>query len=763
MRLDRPASVHVSRVLASLVALVLTLTACGDAGTVSAPPSERAITGVVRVDQALSAATPPAALHATTASADGVVRELPPPVTATGGAHEDDVIPGEILVVFRSGDDDGAVGRASVTVHGTALERARPLAVADGGVYRAAGASAAETIALAAELARRSDVLAAAPNRVVRAFLEPNDELYERLWGLAAIRMPSAWGVTTGSSDVVVAVVDTGVRGRPGQSSATHPDLRGKLLPGYDFVDRDTDPFDPGTFASNQTHGTHVAGIIAARTNDGVGIAGVDWSAMVLPVRVLDRDGLGSMADVLDGVTWAAGLSVTGVPANLHPADVINVSLGGSGGCSSVEQLVFDRVAAAGAMVVAAAGNRGLDASTTTPASCANVIAVGATDREGWRAPYSNHGPVVDLMAPGGDLGAIGPDGTPNGILSAVDDGGPAWALLQGTSMAAPHVAGVLALMRSVDPTITPPRALSVLRATAVPLGRSACNGRTPAGLSGSDCGAGLLDAHAALLALGSGAPAPTPPEPAPPPPAPDPEPEPEPSQDVDFRPERLDFGERATTLELKLRNTGDTAADWSLRGFSAWVGNPASLAGGVLTVDVASGRLAPGASTTITLTLDRSELAVSGAYALDLVFDVGDTRRSVPLHFEHAVTDTTLPSLAGTVLLACAPTPSGCDARSSTEIVVRAGSVTSAPYVIDGLDATEYVVIGWNDLNGNGKVDAGDLFGFYSRDDVAATPLTPPARGADVSLRVLKSQAAEADAVVGEAVDALRAWLAAR
>ena len=227
------------------------------------------------------------------------------------------------------------------------------------------------------------------------------------------------------------AVIDSGVL--PG-----HPDLAPKLLPGYDFVEadfsgdgdgRDGDPTDPG----GSFHGSHVAGTAAAATNNGVGVAGVSWGARLLPVRVLGVEaGAGTLADAIDGILWSVGASVPGVPRNPNPADVLNLSLGGPFLCSQAQgfQEAFYRAAAAGASVVVAAGNDNDDASYFTPSSCGGVLVVGATTFRNERAPYSNFGARLDVMAPGGNLNedADG-DGFPDGVLSSVFDLAAFWLL----------------------------------------------------------------------------------------------------------------------------------------------------------------------------------------------------------------------------------------------------------------------------------------------------------------------------------------------
>jgi serine protease len=309
----------------------------------------------------------------------------------------------------------------------------------------------------------------------------PNDTYASSQWNLksstvyaGSANLGPAWDITQGSNSTIVAVVDTGVR--------PHPELFSRLLPGYDFVStafnandgggRDADASDPGdwslagecgtgTAASNSSwHGTHVTGTIAATGNNADGIAGVNWNTRILPVRVLGKCG-GSVSDIVDGMIWAAGLTVPGVPLNPFPAKVINMSLGGSSptGClpDSPYQVAINRIKSTGALIVVAAGNDDTEAGTFVPAACNGVMTVAAVGPTGGRASYSNYSTQgnVDISAPGGDF-AFG-DGA--GILSTINSGKTTpelatYGYKQGTSMAAPHVAGVASLALGLDPAI---------------------------------------------------------------------------------------------------------------------------------------------------------------------------------------------------------------------------------------------------------------------------------------------------------------------
>ncbi len=387
----------------------------------------------------------------------------------------------------------------------------------------AAGDRLKETQRVIAQLKGRADVEYVQANYMLQIVgLTPNDPLYARQWDFAdraqvpgGIGLPSAWARTTGSSGVVVAVIDTGILPH-------HPDIQGSpnLLPGYDMISdvavandgdaRDGDPTDPGDGAHagecgqdllglpvppqdepSSWHGTHVAGTIGVeRSNNGIGTAGINWSARILPVRVLGKCG-GSIVDINDAIRWAAGLHVPGAPDNPTPAKVINMSLGGSGACSESPstQKAIDDAIAAGATIVVAAGNEAEDAAGFMPASCNGVITVAASDLNGRLATrYSNWGARVDIMAPGGDVDQdANHDGFNDGILSLVNGGYDSY---NGTSMAAPHVAGVAALLLAQNPTLTPTQILAELRAHAIPRTATECP---------HPCGAGLLNADFAV------------------------------------------------------------------------------------------------------------------------------------------------------------------------------------------------------------------------------------------------------------------------
>ena len=227
-------------------------------------------------------------------------------------------------------------------------------------------------------------------------------------------------------------------------------------------------------------------------------MAGINWKAKILPVRVLGKCG-GYLSDIADGIRWASGAPVTGVPANANPAKVINVSIGGGAadtatGCSDTYQSAINAAIAKGSVVVVSAGNDSSPASESQPGNCTGVITVGSTASDAWQAGYSNYGPLVEISAPGGEISWDG------GVLSTLNAGTTVpgahnYAFYQGTSMAAPHVSGVISLMLARNPYLTPTEILNILKATATKFPNSSnCFGTT-------DCGAGIVNAFAALNA----------------------------------------------------------------------------------------------------------------------------------------------------------------------------------------------------------------------------------------------------------------------
>lgn len=346
-------------------------------------------------------------------------------------------------------------------------------------------------------------VRAASANYLLKPLYVPSDPAIANQWHYPLINLPSAWDITTGNQDVVVAVVDSGVL-------TQHPDLQGQFVDGYDFISNaslsgdgdglDADPSDPGegsNGAGASYHGSHVIGTIAALGNNGIGGSGIAYGVKIMPLRTMNND-RGTSYDIMQAIRYAAGLTNDSGKLPSKPADVINLSLGGEN-YSNVAQLLFHEIHQAGITVVAAAGNEAT-AAPSYPAAYEGVISVSAVGPQGEPAPYSNYGTSVDIAAPGGDLNQdITGDGYPDGILSTAGKGSGrsfeyAFTFAQGTSMAAPHVSAVIALMKSVNPAIT---------ATQIDQLLSAGKLTSDMGAAGRDSyyGYGLIDAYAAVNA----------------------------------------------------------------------------------------------------------------------------------------------------------------------------------------------------------------------------------------------------------------------
>ena len=353
--------------------------------------------------------------------------------------------------------------------------------------------------------------------------------LQDRLRGVPGLQ--SAWLSSTGSAQAVVAVLDTGI--------TAHPDLDAHVLPGYDFVSevvyandgdgRDGDPSDPGDWVSqadkdgnpalfgdcevdnSSWHGSVIAGIVAAITDNGLGVAGINWNGRVLPVRVAGKCGA-AVADIVDGMRWAAGLPVAGAPQNPNPARVVNISFGGSAACNPAYQEAIDELRVLGVVVVAAAGNG--HGNVKRPASCAGVIGVAALNRDGFKANYSNFGPAVVVSTVGGDPSGEGLWGAllgDDGLLTLDNLGlrgpqSPAYGNNAGTSFSTPVAAGVISLMLSVNPGLSAEQLIDGVRRSARPHVVSAkmgtCSAQNPGRCvcTTQTCGAGILDAPQALL-----------------------------------------------------------------------------------------------------------------------------------------------------------------------------------------------------------------------------------------------------------------------
>jgi serine protease len=403
-----------------------------------------------------------------------------------------------------------------------------------------------ETLWMIRALRNQSGVQFAEPNYIRKPFTVPNDLYYPYQWHYPLIRLPEAWDITIGSNDVVVAVVDTGVL-------LDHPDLEGQLVDGYDFISDpdisldgdgvDDDPDDPGDddLGGSSFHGTHVAGTIAALTNNadndgGGGVAGIAWNAKIMPLRALGKGG-GTTSDILEAVRYAGGLETDAGVMLDQPVDIINLSFGGES-FSQIEEAVYKELYEEGVIMIAAAGNSG-STDVMYPAGYESVVSVSAVTIDEVLTSYSNYGATIAVAAPGGDSTDKNGDGYPDGVLSTCGDDSSGsiemgYAFYTGTSMAAPHVSGVVALMKALYPGLTPDRFESLLVGGYL---------TQDLGDSGRDdyFGYGLIDAYKAVLIAKEG------------------------GVDGDIpavlvsSPSVLNFGSLLTSIDVTVKNGGDT------------------------------------------------------------------------------------------------------------------------------------------------------------------------------------------------------------
>jgi serine protease len=552
------------------------------------------------------------------------------------------------------------------------------------------------TIYIVNALRQRPDVLSADLNYIRRTTLAPDDSLYNRQWHYPLINLPSAWEIETGDNTVTVAVIDTGVL-------LGHPDFVGRLTAnGYDFISEpsievdgtggiDPDPDDPGDgdplLGGSSFHGTHVAGTIAATTDNLIGVAGVTWNTRVMPLRALGRGG-GTSYDVIQCIKYASGLP-NDSPITLAPgdyADIINLSLGG-GGFSLSEQNAFNDARSQGVIVIAAAGN---DSSSSPfyPAAYNNVVAVSAVNYNKDLAWYSNFGSFIDVAAPGGDTGAdLNADGFPDGVLSTCGDdtNKPApiqliYCFFQGTSMASPHMAGVVALMKAANPALTPAELDTLITGTLI---------TEDIGATGRDdsFGYGLIDAFKAVSEASGAIPAILVPDPS-----------------------ALNFGPSATTQTLDLIN-GSSADPIQITNATAselWL----TVTPGVMLPD----NLNPSETRSFTIDVDRTGLA-DGVYdaQITITSDAVNDPVTVPVSMQVGT-----PFLGGNagfhyVLLT---DPNTLQTRYQVEVGYNP-STRQYTYTFTGVLSGTYNIFAGSDSDNDLLIgDEGEAFGAYQTVD---------------------------------------------
>lgn len=541
------------------------------------------------------------------------------------------------------------------------------------------------TLAAIKSMHREENVAWAEPNFLREALFVPNDPGFEFQWHYPLINLPAAWDETTGAN-VTVAVLDTGIL-------PFHPDIQNQLdlvTGGYDFVSStfysldgdsvDADPTDPGDGLAlgfrSSFHGTHVAGTIAAATNNDEGVAGVAYDARILPIRVLGR-GVGTSFDIARGLCFAAGLTTglcDGVPDNPNPADVINLSLGGTGS-SLTEQQLFDEINAAGILVVAAAGNSS-SSRPFYPAAYDGVFSVSALNISSELASYSNFGDSIDLAAPGGEFsGDLNNDGYVDGVLSlGADDSlgslNYIYPFYQGTSMAAPHVAGVFALMRSVNEELDTPAMEQLLRAGDLTVALD----DQVLGEKDGEYGYGMIDAAKSVttaLSLGGAAPTPVP--------------------WLVAVPNALNFGATLNTVEFDLRNVSGGPLDVTeIISDQEWLIAPAENGLGLYDLEV-----------------DRDGL-LEGIYqgALTVVSDANTVSIDVIMQ----VNDNLLYGDVGHIYVRLIDTATGNIREVEADVVNG-----EYQWAIDDLPAGNYQLVAFTDADYDGRVcDVGEACGAY-------------------------------------------------
>ncbi|MCP3757810.1 S8 family serine peptidase [Streptomyces sp. TBY4] len=473
----------------------------------------------------LLAGTATTSLALTAADPAPAARTIPAAGAPAAAAPAENLIVGYKSSAAEAGSNDAAAADVAAKGKKASKKATFERRLGTGAALVTLGAPA-DAAAVMAQFRADPDVAYVEPDsRAYALAVTPNDTEYAKQWDLfeptAGMNVPPAWDTTTGSG-VTVAVIDTGY--------VAHSDLAANVVAGYDFISsstaardgngRDNNAADQGDWTAagecgvgskasdSSWHGTHVAGTIAAATSNSKGVAGIAYGAKIQPVRVLGKCG-GATSDIVDAITWASGGTVSGVPANATPAKVINMSLGGSGACTATYQNAINAAVGRGTTVVVAAGNSNSDAAGFSPASCNNVINVAASNRTGDRSFYSNYGAIIDVAAPGGETRRAtdtpGTITTPeNGIWSTLNTGATTpgaenYEPYQGTSMAAPHVAGLAALLKSANSALTPAQIESAIKTNARPL----------AGTCTGGCGTGLADAGATVAAVTSTPPTP--------------------------------------------------------------------------------------------------------------------------------------------------------------------------------------------------------------------------------------------------------------
>ncbi len=534
-------------------------------------------------------------------------------------------------------------------------------------------------------LRQQKGVVYAEPNYIRQPLATPTDPYYSYQWHYRNIELPSAWDLADGSG-VIVAVADTGV-------FLTHEDLSSQLVSGYDFISDsssardgngiDSNPDDPGdsTVAGQSSwHGTHVAGTVAAASNNGKGGAGIASAAKIMPLRVLGQDG-GTTYDIIQAVRYAARLSNDSGTLPAQKADIINLSLGGSSS-SSAEQEAYNAVMNEGVIIVAAAGNESTS-SPSYPASYQGIISVSATDQKGQLAYYSNYGSKIDIAAPGGSLRLDdNNDSLADGIMSTyVDDSlgtrQSAYTYqMQGTSMASPHVAGVIALMKSVYSGLSNTQIQALIQSCAITskANDSSC-------VRDNQLGYGQIDAYLAVteaLKLSNGGTLPALPV------------------LLQSSPSNLNFGATSDNLTFDISNGGgSTASISSVSDDADWLTVTAQ------TVD------SSGLGTYLA-SVDRSGLS-DGFYSASItVTDAAGSTVQIDVSLQQGVTSASNLTVQYVIL-----EDADCTADDCIVASIKAGE--NGSYLFSNVEPGNYHVLAGSDIDVDGYIcGAGEICGAY-------------------------------------------------